>query len=114
MSELPDDGDVIEFETVPEGSLCVPKVRYRVERKPLDREYLLVDTVSGHASRVQPHEFKRAKWALAKQEVEVPADQADEPAPVAYPAPEYQAPSGEGILNLEPLPSSNPPTGQGS
>jgi hypothetical protein len=82
MSELPDDGDVIEFETVPEGSLCVPKVRYRVERKPLDREYLLVDTVSGHASRVQPYEFKRAKWAPAKQEAAVPADQADESAPV--------------------------------
>lgn len=71
---LPDDGDVIEFETVPAGSLIAqpvkdqPKRRYRVEHKPLDREYLLVDTVSGHAARVPAHEFKRAKWGLVTHE----------------------------------------------
>lgn len=66
MSELPNDGDIIEFSEVPAGSLCRAKVKYRVERKPLDREFLLVDTASGHASRVPAHEFRRAKWAEAK------------------------------------------------
>ena|ERR1700722_8575240 len=85
---LPDDGDVIEFEKVPSGSLIpqpivtpegskpLPKRRYRVEHKPLDREYLLVDTVSGHASRVPAHEFKRAKWDVVVPEG--PAAIADE------------------------------------
>jgi hypothetical protein len=81
MSELPNDGDVIEFEEVPAGSLIPPPIvtpegskplprrRYRVEHKPMDREYLLIDTVSGHAARVPAHEFRKSKWAEAKQEV---------------------------------------------
>ena len=70
MTPLPDDGEVIEFTKVPAGSLIPvpvegqPRHRFRVEHKPLDREYLLIDVVSGHAFRVPSHEFKRGKWAV--------------------------------------------------
>jgi hypothetical protein len=77
---LPDDGDLVEFESVQDGSLILAdrpglkpddprvRVRYRVEHKPLDREYLLVDVLSGRAFRVPAHEFKRAKWGLVTHE----------------------------------------------
>lgn len=98
MTDLPDDGDVIEFETVPAGSLCRPQVRYRVEKKPLDREWLLVDVVSGHASRVPGHEFKRAKWVVGKPQEKIEA----EPAAAAKPLDGGTEGSG-GVLDLKPL-----------
>jgi hypothetical protein len=128
---LPDDGDVIEFEKVPEGSLipapvvvsgaavdgsAPPKRRYRVEHKPLDREYLLVDTVSGHAARVPAHEFKRAKWGLVTHETldgeaKAAAEKEAEPS-FGRPLDEgtESAPPKEGLLNLDPLPSTEQPT----
>jgi hypothetical protein len=122
---LPDDGDVIEFEKVPAGSLIpppfvtpegskpLPRRRYRVERKPLDQEYLLVDTVSGHASRVPAHEFKRATWAAvshetldaeAKARIEAvkPAEVSD--AKLLSVDPPRNTTDEAGILNLQPLP----------
>jgi hypothetical protein len=101
MSELPNDGDVIEFEDVPAGSLCVAKVRYRVEKKPLDREYLLVDVTSGHASRVMPHEFRKAKWAEAKQEAVKPVEETQTSA--AEPLSSEPAARSEGVLDLPPI-----------
>jgi hypothetical protein len=82
---LPDDGDLVEFESVEVGSLilatrpqppvakgetAIPpvRVRYRVEHKPMEREYLLVDVLTGHAHRVAAHEFKRGKWGLVTHE----------------------------------------------
>ena len=74
MSDLPDNGDVIEFGSVTEGSPAKVGVRYRVEKKPLDLEYLLIDVVSGHAFRFQPQQFSGSGWKLAPaaagQEVE--------------------------------------------
>ena len=111
---LPDDGDVIEFEKVPAGSLIAhpvkdqPKRRYRVEHKPLDREYLLVDTVSGHASRVPAQEFKRAKWDVVVPP-EGPGQVADEQladASIEQPLSSDPAVRSEGILNLQPLPDT--------
>ena len=76
MSDLPDNGDVIEFGEIapgslvpqpivtPEGSQPLPPRRYRVEKKPLDQEYLLIDLMSGHAIRVPAHEFQVDKWSV--------------------------------------------------
>ena len=76
MSDLPDNGDVIEFSEIapgslvpqpvvtPEGSKPLPPRRYRVEKKPLDQEYLLIDLMSGHAIRVPAHEFQVDKWSV--------------------------------------------------
>ena len=76
MSDLPNNGDVIEFGEIapgslvpqpvvaPEGSKPLPPRRYRVEKKPLDQEYLLIDLVSGHAIRVPAHEFQVDKWSV--------------------------------------------------
>ncbi len=118
MSELPNDGDVIEFETVPEGSLVKAGVRYRVEKKPLDTEFLLVDVASGHAGRVPAVEFRKAKWGLPLPgpvgEHEGGGDQveAEKPAadPIAKPLPPEPTPPSSGILSLDPLPQtpSNP------
>ena len=63
MSNLPSDGDVIEFSGDDTGiDQVVAGRRYRVEKKPLELEYLLVDIVSGHAMRVQPQQLGYAKW----------------------------------------------------
>ena len=126
-NKLPDDGDVIEFERVPAGSLIAaapeghPARRYRVEHKPLDREYLLVDTVSGHASRVPAHEFKRSAWTALSTEVldkEAKAEKEPRLSPAGYPLADQPAEGdaltgnlanpqdGEGLLNLKPLPAA--------
>jgi hypothetical protein len=126
--KLPDDGDVIEFTEVPKGSLIPPPIvtpegskplpvrRYRVEHKPLDREYLLVDVLSGHAARVPAHTLKDATWAAvtratldaeakAKVEAEKPAaasiakplsyEPAESSAPL-FPSPPGGAPNSTG------------------
>ena len=63
MSNLPSDGDVIEFSGDDTGiDQVVAGRRYRVEKKPLELEYLLVDIASGHAMRVQPQQLGYAKW----------------------------------------------------
>ena len=63
--KLPLDGQLVSFEEVPAGSLLLPKVVYRVEHGPLDREYLLTHVGSGHAARIMPHELMRMEWADA-------------------------------------------------
>ena len=73
MSDLPDNGDVIEFGSVTEGSPARVGVRYRVEKKPLELEYLLIDIVSGHAFRFQPQQFSGSGWKLAPAAKEVEA-----------------------------------------
>lgn len=110
MTPLPDDGEVIEFTKVPPGSLIPvpvegqPRHRFRVEHKPLDREYLLVDVVSGHAARVPSHEFKRGEWAVVSretldQEAKAKADRKAEPS-IAKP---LSSESQGGVLDLKPL-----------
>jgi hypothetical protein len=132
-NKLPDDGDIIEFQRLPVGSLIAaapkgqPMRRYRVEHKPLDREYLLVDTVSGHASRVPAHEFKRSAWTALSTEVldkeaKEKAEKDHPLSPAGYPlanqpgATEGDALTGDlanpqdgsnpGLLNLPPLPNA--------
>jgi hypothetical protein len=117
MSDLPNDGDVIEFSEIapgslvppaivtPEGSKPLPPRRYRVEKKPLDLEYLLIDLVSGHAIRVPAHEFRVDKWSLVgadKLAAEAKAKEAAE-APVAS---GVSQPS-EGLLVGKPLSSDD-------
>jgi hypothetical protein len=91
---LPDDGDVIEFSVIPAGSLIPaivkdqPARRYRVEHKPLDAEYLLIDVLSGHASRVPAITFKAATWSVVaptRLEVEFKAEKKAEAAIVPPP-----------------------------
>ena len=63
MSNLPSDGDVIEFSGDDTGiDQVVAGRRYRVEKKPLELEYLLIDIVNGHAMRVQPQQLGYSKW----------------------------------------------------
>jgi hypothetical protein len=119
---LPDDGDVIEFEKVPHGSLIPPPIvtpegskplpqrRYRVEHKPLDREYLLIDTLSGHASRVPAHEFKRAKWEVVIPP-EGPATIADEQLASASSAQPLSSVPGDESAGNAPLFPTTPPVG---
>lgn len=78
---LPSDGDVIEFAPVrarsEAGSVgddtgidqVVAGRHYRVEKKPLELEYLLIDIVSGHAMRVQPQQLGYAKWVRLDPDV---------------------------------------------
>ena len=114
MSDLPNDGDVIEFSEIapgslvprpivaPEGSQPLPPRRYRVEKKPLDREYLLIDLVSGHAIRVPAHEFQVDKWSVVgADKLAAEAKEAEE-GPVAS---GVSQPS-EGLLVAKPLSSS--------
>ena len=124
MSDLPNDGDVIEFSEIaagslvplpivtPEGSKPLPPRRYRVEKKPLDLEYLLIDLMSGHAIRVPAHEFRVDKWVVvkpdklaaeAKAKEERSAPQEAEEAPVAS---GVSQPS-EGLLVGKPLSSDD-------
>ena len=117
MSDLPNDGDVIEFTELPAGSLVPPPLvtpegskplpprRYRVEKKPLDLEYLLIDLVSGHAIRVPAHEFRVDKWDVVgadKLAAEAKAKEAAED-PVAS---GVSQPS-EGLLVAKPLSSDD-------
>ena len=120
MSDLPNDGDVIEFSEIapgslvppaivtPEGSKPLPPRRYRVEKKPLDLEYLLIDLVSGHAIRVPAHEFRVDKWdvvgadKLAAEAKERSAPQAAKEAEEAPVASGVSQPS-EGLLVGKPL-----------
>lgn len=110
MTPLPDDGEVIEFTKVPAGSLIPvpvegqPRHWFRVEHKPLDREYLLIDVVSGHAFRVPSHEFKRGEWAVVShetldQEAKAAAEKSSA-TPIAKPL--SSEPQG-GVLDLKPL-----------
>ena len=94
MSDLPNDGDVIEFSEVPAASLAKVGVRYRVERKPLDREYLLIDVAAGHAFRLPAQAFAGAKWAEAKQAVEAGKPDA---APIAKPLDDGKEVSDLGV-----------------
>jgi hypothetical protein len=98
MPDLPNDGDFVQFDETPAGALVRQGVVYRVEKKPLETEYLLIDTLSGHAGRVTAGEFKAGKWKVA----EVPKPEvAGRPFATAT-EPEEVKPSG-GILDMEPL-----------
>ena len=115
MSDLPNDGDVIEFSEIapgslvppaivtPEGSKALPPRRYRVEKKPLDLEYLLIDLMSGHAIRVPAHEFRVDKWDVVKPDKLAAEAKEAEEAPVASGA---SQPS-EGLLVAKPLSSDD-------
>ena len=121
---LPVDGDLIEFGELPRGSVIpqpivtpegskpLPVRRYRVEKKPLDLEYLLIDVVSGHAFRVPAHEFNAAKWDTVsretlneeakekkdKEELEAsgPASSASQPDDTLFSAKPLSSPEGRG------------------
>jgi len=103
--DVPDDGDVIEFSEVPAGSLLKAGVRYRVEHKAGDREYLLVDVASGHAGRVMAHMLKEATWRASTEGRPASADPSSDAKPLSSEPP---PPKGEGLLNLEPLPATPP------
>ena len=123
MSDLPNDGDVIEFSEIapgslvppaivtPEGSKPLPPRRYRVEKKPLDLEYLLIDLVSGHAIRVPAHEFHVDKWDVVKPDKLAAEAKAKEErsAPQAAEAPVASGVSqpSEGLLVAKPLSSDD-------
>ena len=119
MSDLPDNGDVIEFSEIapgslvpqpivtPEGSKPLPPRRYRVEKKLLDQEYLLIDLMSGHAIRVPAHEFQVDKWSvvgadkLAAEERSAPQAKAKEVE--AKGAASADSQPSEGLLVAKPL-----------
>lgn len=95
---LPQDGDVIEWSEVAPGSAVKEKTVYRVEKKPLDREYLLVALPHGHAIRVSADEFKRGAWGEAKvvaAPVKEPAETAKTQPMQASDKPLFGAPIGE-------------------
>jgi hypothetical protein len=115
---LPDDGDVIEFSVIPAGSLIPaivkdqPARRYRVEHKPLDAEYLLIDVASGHASRVPAITFKAATWSVVaptKLEAELKAEKKAEAAIVPPPG----QPVRFDVFNTGPSPATPAPAAPG-
>jgi hypothetical protein len=86
---LPLNGQVIAFAKLPAGSLLRPDVVYRVEKKPLETEYLLVDVASGHAGRVPERDLMVADWVDAGDRVKSePASELDEAAPAKSPLPD--------------------------
>ena len=79
---LPIDGQHIVFDKVTDGSPFKAGVVYRCEHKPFDRDWLLINTATGHALRVMGADLAGDEWHVATTD-EAGAAVVEAPAPEA-------------------------------